>query len=580
MKLRTLLTVFTISALAAVAVTGALSLWGARQAESDAQRTFVAKDVTADILPPPMYLIETRLLLSQAIEKTMPPKQIAAEFKRLQDEYAARVKYWQEHPPYGLQTRLLGAQHQTAQAFIAAAAGLLDAVAASAPADTIAAKLRAAHDAYLMHRAAVDATVKDSVAFADASMASFEANDAATLRLQIGVLALAALGLAAFGVWIRRSIWAAVGGEPAMAAAMVRAVAEGDLSSAAFVATGRQRGIVAALVQMRLALSEVVGQVRSGSESIATASAQIAQGNQDLSQRTEEQASALEETAASMEELSSTVKQNADNARQANQLALSASGVAVKGGEVVGQVVDTMKGINDSSKKIADIISVIDGIAFQTNILALNAAVEAARAGEQGRGFAVVASEVRNLAGRSAEAAKEIKSLITASVERVEQGTTLVDQAGVTMSEVVASIKRVTDIMGEISAASSEQSAGVAQVGEAVSQMDQATQQNAALVEESAAAAESLKGQAQQLVQAVAVFKLSQASHAYAAAPAAYAAAPAKSLPAAERRSPGRAKNVTRPKFGVATRATRVASTAAPTRAADVTASARTGTDA
>jgi len=268
--------------------------------------------------------------------------------------------------------------------------------------------------------------------------------------------------------------------------------------------------LLASLNEMQNSLTRVVSNVRSGSDSVATASAQIAQGNQDLSARTESQASALEETAASMEELGSTVKQNADNARQANQLAQSASTVAVKGGDVVSQVVDTMKEINDSSKKIADIISVIDGIAFQTNILALNAAVEAARAGEQGRGFAVVAGEVRSLAGRSAEAAKEIKALITASVERVAQGTVLVDQAGSTMEEIVSSIRRVTDIMGEISAASSEQSAGVAQVGEAMVQMDQATQQNAALVEEMAAAASSLNGQAQDLVQAVAVFKLAQ----------------------------------------------------------------------
>ena len=268
--------------------------------------------------------------------------------------------------------------------------------------------------------------------------------------------------------------------------------------------------LLQALQGMKDNLADIVGGVRQNAEGVATASAQIAQGNQNLSQRTEEQAAALEETAASMEQLSSTVKQNADNAKQANQLALGASTVAIQGGEVVGQVVTTMKGINDSSKKIADIISVIDGIAFQTNILALNAAVEAARAGEQGRGFAVVASEVRSLAGRSADAAKEIKTLINASVERVEQGTRLVDQAGVTMTEVVNSIKRVTDIMGEISAASAEQSTGVAQVGEAITQMDQVTQQNAALVEESAAAAESLKSQAQQLVSAVSVFKLGQ----------------------------------------------------------------------
>ncbi|WP_295951565.1 methyl-accepting chemotaxis protein [Rhodoferax sp.] len=257
----------------------------------------------------------------------------------------------------------------------------------------------------------------------------------------------------------------------------------------------------------------VLKQVRSSADGVAGASAEIAHGNNDLSARTEQQASALEQTAASMEELSATVRQNADSAKQANQLALTASSVAVQGGAVVAQVVETMKGINDSSRKIADIISVIDSIAFQTNILALNAAVEAARAGEQGRGFAVVASEVRNLAGRSAEAAKEIKILINASVERVEQGTALVDQAGTTMTEVASSIRRVTDIMGEISAASQDQALGVAQVGEAVRQMDQTTQQNAALVEEMAAAASGLKSQAQELVQTVAVFKLGADDH-------------------------------------------------------------------
>ncbi|MBS0465637.1 MAG: MCP four helix bundle domain-containing protein [Proteobacteria bacterium] len=295
-------------------------------------------------------------------------------------------------------------------------------------------------------------------------------------------------------------------------------IAEGDLTQP-IEARGRDEaaGLLRALRHMQDSLTRVVAGVRANAEGVATASSQIAQGNHDLSARTEAQASALEETAASMEQLGATVRQNADNAAQANQLAMSASTVAVQGGQVVSEVVDTMRGINDASQKIADIIGVIDGIAFQTNILALNAAVEAARAGEQGRGFAVVAGEVRSLAQRSAEAAKEIKQLITDSVQRVEQGSQLVDKAGNTMTEVVNAIRRVTDIMGEISAASREQASGVAQVGEAVTQMDQATQQNAALVEESSAAAASLNQQAGDLVQAVAVFKL--AGHAQGAVP-------------------------------------------------------------
>ena len=325
-------------------------------------------------------------------------------------------------------------------------------------------------------------------------------------KLTLSGIALAALAIAGvMALLVTRSIVRPLG----QALDAARKVAAGDLTIRLQSEGNDEAGqLIDALRDMNASLVRVVGTVRQGSESVATASAEIAQGNNDLSARTEQQASALEETAASMEELSSTVKQNADSARQANQLAMNASTVAVQGGEVVSQVVDTMKGINDSSRKISDIISVIDGIAFQTNILALNAAVEAARAGEQGRGFAVVASEVRSLAGRSAEAAKEIKTLISASVERVEHGTHLVDKAGATMTEVVTSIRRVTDIMGEISAASAEQSAGVSQVGEAVSQMDQVTQQNAALVEEMAAAASSLKSQANDLVQTVAVFKL------------------------------------------------------------------------
>ena len=389
--------------------------------------------------------------------------------------------------------------------------------------------------------------------------------------------AIAIVGLAACGgiVFLVHRAMAPLG----QAVENLSHVAQGDLSRPMADTSGNDEiaQIASGIRRLQSALVDVVTRIRSNAESVATSSTQIAQGNQDLSSRTEEQASALEQTAASMEQLGSTVKQNADNARQANQLAQSASTVAVQGGEVVAQVVDTMKGINDSSRQIADIITVIDGIAFQTNILALNAAVEAARAGEQGRGFAVVAGEVRSLAQRSAEAAKEIKSLITASVERVEQGTALVDRAGATMQEVVASIRRVTDIMGEISAASTEQSAGVAQVGQAVTQMDQATQQNAALVEQSAAAADSLKAQAHQLVEAVAVFRLAQGA--------------GPTPPAAtERRGPTRARNVTRPAFGKsAAKATtakapaKPPATPAPPQADDagapVAVAARTGTD-
>ncbi|MGI9134104.1 MAG: methyl-accepting chemotaxis protein [Rhodoferax sp.] len=326
-------------------------------------------------------------------------------------------------------------------------------------------------------------------------------------ELLLGSVAVAAF--LALAIWIMVLITRTTTVSVKQALEVARAVAAGDLSASVETRGRDEIGqMLQALSSMQASLIRVVSVVRQGSEAVASASAEIAQGNNDMSARTESQASALEQTAASMEELSGTVRQNADSAREANQLALTASTVAVKGGQVVGQVVQTMKGINESSRKIADIISVIDGIAFQTNILALNAAVEAARAGEQGRGFAVVASEVRSLAGRSADAAKEIKGLINASVERVGQGTELVDQAGVTMTEVVDAIRRVTAIMGEISVASSEQAMGVSQVGEAVSQMDEVTQQNAALVEEMAAAASSLKNQAAELVHAVSVFKL------------------------------------------------------------------------
>ena len=323
----------------------------------------------------------------------------------------------------------------------------------------------------------------------------------------LGISALALLVAVVLNLLMRSTVRKELGGDPAEARLALDKIAQGDLHAVVHN-SGGDSSLMGGLQRMQDSLRSLVTGVRNSAGSIATATDEIASGSQDLSDRTERQASALEETASASEQLGTEVQHNADGARHANQLAMDATTVARQGGTVVGEVVATMKGINEASRKIADIIGVIDGIAFQTNILALNAAVEAARAGEQGRGFAVVASEVRSLAGRSADAAKEIKSLIGASVERVEHGSLLVDKAGQTMSEVVDAIGKVTDIMGAITAASSQQAVDVAQVGEAVSQMDQSTQQNAALVEQMAAAASSLKAQANDLVHAVAVFKL------------------------------------------------------------------------
>jgi methyl-accepting chemotaxis protein len=356
---------------------------------------------------------------------------------------------------------------------------------------------------------------------------------AATLvNLAFSLALLVVIGGVGYGV--ARSVLRQIGGEPQEAIDAMAEIAQGNLRVQ--VKNAAAGSVMEGLQRMVQSLRETVTQVRQSTDSISTASTEIATGNQDLSARTEQTASNLQQAASSMEQLNGTVKQSADSARQANQLAASAAEVAQRGGNVVAQVVTTMDEINASSKKISDIIGVIDGIAFQTNILALNAAVEAARAGEQGRGFAVVASEVRSLAGRSAEAAKEIKSLIGASVEKVETGSRLVADAGATMNEIVGSVQRVSDIIGEISAASSEQSDGIGQINASVTQLDQMTQQNEALVEESAAAAEALKEQAHRLAHVVSSFKLDSPSNEPASAPApAYKPAPpAKAAPAAK----------------------------------------------
>jgi len=331
----------------------------------------------------------------------------------------------------------------------------------------------------------------------------------ATLRnVMIAAILLGLAAAAAAGALLVRAVYRQLGGEPAYAAQVVAAIAAGDLGVTVATRPGDKGSLLHAMQAMQQMLARTVGNIRRSSDTIATASGEIATGNMDLSARTEQQAGSLEETASAMDQLTATVRQNADNAQQAKQLAMAASGVAAQGGQVVGQVVETMSAIDISSRKIVDIIGVIDGIAFQTNILALNAAVEAARAGEQGRGFAVVATEVRGLAQRSAAAAREIKGLIDDSVEKVEAGGRLVAQAGSTMDQVVASVQRVADIVADISAASNEQSAGIGNVNQAIIQMDQVTQQNAALVEQAAAAAGSLQDQARTLAQEVSVFRL------------------------------------------------------------------------
>jgi methyl-accepting chemotaxis protein len=367
-----------------------------------------------------------------------------------------------------------------------------------------------------------------------------------TGSFELWMLVLCAIAVAAgsAGAWyIARGLLRQLGGQPDYAAAIVGSIAAGNLAVEIETAPDDRSSLLFAMKGMRDSLVAIVSQVRTGTMTIASASTQIAAGNLDLSARTERQAGTLEETASSMEELTGTVRQNADNAQQANALAESASEVAVRGGAVVAQVVETMAAINESSKKIADIIGVIDGIAFQTNILALNAAVEAARAGEQGRGFAVVATEVRSLAQRSASAAREIKVLIGSSVERVDAGARLVDEAGSTMDEIVTSVKRVTDIMADISMASAEQRSGIEQVNQAVGQMDEATQQNAALVEQAGAAATALQEEAERLARVVSVFRLEASSAG--AVPAMSAAAPvcnraAAARSAAVRRTPPR----------------------------------------
>jgi len=476
------------------------------------QHIIQGKDLIADILPPPEYILESFLVSYQAINADPADrKPYIDNLKALKKEYDKRLDYWmKENLEDALKNQLMNNSNRPAQEFYQIAFSEFvpaleknDAAAANAAFESMKKK-------YAEHRIGIDklvelATKRNEVTEVDAKG---EITSSTWIILGVYLFVVGFTGLVLY--LTRQSVIKQLGGDPSYAVDIAGKIASGDLAVPIDTEASDNDSVLYAIKAMRDSLFNIVSEVRSGTDSVATSSSQIASGNQDLSSRTEEQASSLGETASSMEQLISTVKQSGDNARQANQMASSASDVAIKGGEVVAQVVDTMGSINASSKKIVDIIGVIDGIAFQTNILALNAAVEAARAGEQGRGFAVVAAEVRNLAQRSASAAKEIKALISDSVDKVDIGSELVSQAGATMEEIVASVKRVTDIMGEITAASQEQEAGIEQINQAITEMDNATQQNAALVEQAAAAATSLQDQAKNLSLVVSVFKLGE----------------------------------------------------------------------
>jgi methyl-accepting chemotaxis protein len=500
-----------VAALIAVAAVALLAHSAKDQMAGQANRVYVAKDVTADILPPPMYLIEMRLVASQGVEGTMPAATVRAEFERLRGEYQARVDHWVANPPYGLEAQLLGAQHTAAQALIEAMEKDFLPLLLAGDAEGARAALFRAHELYSTHRRGVDQTVTASVAFANEEMAAFEAVTVWTRNANFIAVGTTVVLLVGILLLIRRRINTTLGGEPEALAEATATLAAGNLTHR--IDVSYPNSMAASLEKMRVDLGRIIEDTRRSADEVLIAAREIELGTQDLGQRTEQQAGSLEETASAMEQLNGSVRDNAQNATKASELATGASTVAERGGHDVQRVVATMDEIQQNSKRIAEIIAVIDEIAFQTNLLALNAAVEAARAGEQGRGFAVVAGEVGALAQRSAQAAREIKGLIQTSVQNVEGGAQQVNSAGRTMAEIVARVREVSELIQDIARATQEQSIGLSNVNESMMDVDKTTQQNAALVEESTAAAISLRSQAAKLVEGVAQFRLEGASH-------------------------------------------------------------------
>lgn len=495
------------AALVAVLGLAAGSWWVSSVTDRQVRVAFDAKDLTADILPPPMYLVEMRLMVSQASEGSLPLETASRELQRLRHEFDERAGYWEQHPPAGDAGVIEPAQLAQGRQFMADAEAVLAALQAGNP-DQAREALQVAHRAYLLHRAGVDRTVTRASAMAERSILAYTTEQRQMLLGMGVVLVATVLGVGALGAVTYRSVWRATGGEPAVAAEVAGTVAAGDLTQPVRGAEAAPGSVLAAMERMRRELHGMVVRVQDVSDGIAAHAVQIATGNMDLSVRTEQQAGNVQQTASAMEQFSGTVQQTADAAREAARLATQSNAAASEGAQVVQQVVNTMNDIQASAQRIAEITGVIDGIAFQTNILALNAAVEAARAGEHGKGFAVVAAEVRALAQRAAQAAREIKTLIGASAEKVAAGERLVKDAGATMREIVDGVTRATAMVDEICRAAGSQSQGIGEVNASVTHLDDMTQKNAALVEQSAAAAEGLRDQARSLQSMVQRFKL------------------------------------------------------------------------